>query len=193
MVSLAEARNTAREMHSQIRNGVDPAEERRAAKARAILEVRKNRTFKECAELWINANRAGWVAEHTARLESSLLLHVYPIIGNLPVATIDTGLVLDVLLQPVAAKDGNTPLWEAKTDTAARLRGRIENILNYAKVRGFREGDNPADWRTLKHALPAKSKIYKEENFPALPYTEIGVFMRAFQTHFDVNPCNTKA
>ena len=176
-VSLAAARDTARDLHNQIRNGVDPVEERRSAKARAILEVRRNKTFKECAELWINTNRAGWVAEHTARIESSLLLYIYPIIGNLPVAVIDTGLVLDVLQQPVATKDGNSPLWEAKTDTATRLRGRMENVLNFAKVRGFREGDNPADWRTLKHALPAKSKIFKEENFPALPYAEIGAFM----------------
>ena len=176
-VSLATARNTAREMHNQIRSGIDPVEERREAKARAILEVRKNKTFKECAELWINMNRAGWVAAHTMRLEGSLFLYVYPIIGNLPVAAIDTGLVLVVLQQSVATKDGNAPLWEAKTDTATRLRGRLENILNFAKVRGFREGDNPADWRILKHALPAKSKICKEENFPALPYTEIGAFM----------------
>jgi len=177
-VTLADARAIARELQRKIKvDGIDPVEERRAAKARAILEVRKNKTFKECAELWINANRAGWVAEHTARLESSLALHVYPKIGDLPIAGIDTGLVLEVLQQPVDTPNGVKPFWEAKAETAGRVRGRIESVMQWAKVRGFREGENPADWKTLKFTLPSKSKVYKEENFPALPYAETGAFV----------------
>ena len=177
LVLLAEARNKARELHKQIRDGVNPIEERRAAKARARLEAAKIKTFRECAETYIMANRAGWKEKHAMRYENSLALHVYPIIGGLPVADIDTGLVLEVLQRPVDTPDGKAPFWNAKAETAGRVRGRIESILQWAKVRGLRTGENPADWKTLKYTLPSKSKVYKEENFPALPYAEIGAFM----------------
>jgi integrase len=95
----------------------------------------------------------------------------------MPVADVDTGIVLEVLQQPVETADGVKPLWETRAETASRLRGRIELILQWAKVRGFRTGENPADWNTLKFTLPSKSRIYKEENFPALPHGEVGAFM----------------
>ena len=177
LVSLAEARDNARELHKKIREGVNPLEVRRTAKARAKLESVKIKTFRECAEAFIMANRAGWKEKHAMRYENSLALHVYPIIGGLNVASIDTGLVLEVLQQPVDTPEGKAPFWNAKAETAGRIRGRIESVLQWAKVRGLREGENPADWKTLKFTLPSKSKVYKEENFPALPYAEIGMFM----------------
>jgi len=176
-VSLAAAREKVRELQKQIREGVNPIEERRAAKARATLESAKIKTFKQCAEAFIETKRAGWVAGHVARIEGSLMLYAYPVIGSINIADIDTGLVLEVLQQPVDTPDGKAPLWNAKTATASRIRGRMESVLQWAKVRGLRKGENPADWKTLKFTLPAKSKVHKEEYFPALPYTEIGTFL----------------
>jgi integrase len=94
--------------------------------------------------------------------------YVFPIIGALPVATIDTGLVMRVL----------EPIWAQKPETASRVRGRIESILDYAKTRGYRDGENPARWRGhLQHMLVLKSKLRRVEHHPALPYAEIGAFM----------------
>jgi integrase len=95
----------------------------------------------------------------------------------LPVAAIDAGLVLGVLEQPVNTADGTASLWNARTETATRLRCRIESVLDWAKVHGFREGDNPANWKTIKHALPLRGKVQKVKHHAALPYAEIGAFM----------------
>jgi integrase len=142
------------------------------------LRAVKTRTFRQCAEAYIEANRAGWKNERQARqLENTLVKYAFPIIGGLSVADIDTGLVLDVLTQKVDTAGGKAPLWNARPPTAAILRARIENILQYARVHNLREGDNPADWKLLKYTLPAKNKVYREGNFAALPYVEIGAFM----------------
>ena len=177
-VSLAEARDQARELHKQIRNGIDPVEERRIVKAQAKLAMKKTKTFRECAEAFIETNRAGWRNEkHVQQWTNTLAMYAYPVIGGLSIADIDAGLVLSVLQQPVDTADGQEPFWNAKTETASRLRGRIESVLQWAKVRGLRTGENPAEWKTLKFTLPAKRKVAKEENHPALPYTEICAFM----------------
>jgi len=177
LVTLAEARDKAREMHKKIRDGINPTMERKAAKARAALEAAKIRTFRQCAEKYFDSIRAGLDVSHVRKVEKSLELHVYPIIGDLQIADIDTGLVLEVLQQPVDTADGKKPFWEAKTETASKLRGRVEAILQWAKVCGHRTGENPADWKTLKYTLPAPSKVYRGKNHPALAYSEIGVFM----------------
>ena len=179
-VSLAEARETAYELRKRIRNGIDPIEERRAAKAQAILKSVRTKTFRECAEAYVMTHRAGWKsAKHLQQWELSLAKYVYPIIGGLSVSSIDTGLVMQVLQQPVKEKDGeNGIFWNLRTVTADRVRGRIENILDWSRTSGLREGENPARWQGhLEHSLPAKSKVQKVEHFPALPYAEIGVFM----------------
>lgn len=179
-VSLAEARETAYELRKRIRNGIDPIEERRAAKAQAKLKTIRTKTFRECAEAYIMAHRAGWEsAKHLQQWELSLAKYVYPIIGELSVSSIDTGLVMQVLQQPVKEKDGeNDIFWNLRTVTADRVRGRIENILDWSRTSGLREGENPARWQGhLEHSLPAKNKVQKVEHFPALPYAEIGVFM----------------
>ena len=188
-VSIAEARNQARELHNQINNGGNPINERQKAKAQAVTEAAKGKTFRECAEAYIMANRAGWKnAKHAQQWENTLAMYVYPIISKLPVADIDTGLVLEILQQPVKTKDGIKPLWEAKTETASRLRGRMESVLQWAKVRGFRMGENPADWKTLKYTLPAKNKVQKVEHFAALPYTEVGAFMVELRKRVGMSP-----
>jgi integrase len=177
-VTLAEARDKARELHKKIKDGIDPVKEREAVKAHATLKAAKAKTFRDCAVEYIAANRSGWKnAKHAQQWTNTLTQYAFPIFGGLPVADIDTGLVLEVLQQPVDTPDGNKTLWNGKTETATRLRGRIESVLQWAKVRGLREGENPADWKLLKYTLPARNKVQKVEHFAALPYAEMGAFM----------------
>lgn len=168
-VSLADARETARLHRKKVRDGENPLAEKRRARAALRLEAATAKTFKDCAEAYVDAHKAGWRNEkHVKQWSASLKSYAYPKIGALPVATIDTGLVLDVL----------RPIWADKTETASRLRGRIENILDWAKVSGYREGENPARWRGhLDKLLPARSKVRKIVHHAALPYAEIGAFM----------------
>lgn len=176
-VSLAEAREKARELRKQVRDGIDPIEERKVTKVRAALEAAKSKTFEECANAYIEANRTGWKNEkHVQQWQNTLATYAFPKMGHLPVAAIDTGLVLSVLQQETG--EGKAQLWHAKTETASRLRGRLESILDWAAFRGYREGENPARWKGhLQHELPARSKVQKVEHHAALPYAELGAFM----------------
>lgn len=176
-VSLAEARDRARELRKQVRDGVDPVLKRREAKVESALKTAKAKTFEECADAYIDANRAGWKNEkHAQQWQNTLATYVHPKFGRLPVASIDTGMVLDVLQQSVGSA-GQT-LWLNKTETASRLRGRIESILDWATFRGYRQGNNPARWKGhLEHELPARNKVQKVEHHAALPYAEIAAFM----------------
>ena len=176
-VSLAEAREKTRELRKQVRDGIDPIEERKVTKVRAALEAAKSKTFEECANAYIEANRAGWKNEkHVQQWQNTLATYAFPKIGQLPVAAIDTGLVLSVLQQETG--EDKAQLWHAKTETASRLRGRLESILDWAAFRGYREGENPARWKGhLEHELPARSKVQKIEHHAALPYAELGAFM----------------
>lgn len=169
IVTLAEARDLAIEQKRVLQTGRDPITERKNARAAAKLEAARSITFQKAAEQYIAAHRAGWKnAKHAAQWTSTLETYAYPVIGDLPVAAIDTGLVLQVI----------EPIWETKTETASRVRSRIENILSWATVRGYRGGDNPARWRGhLEKSLPARSKVRKVKHHAALPYTEIGTFM----------------
>lgn len=129
----------------------------------------KPQTFQQCAEAYIEGHRASWTNDkHAAQWGSTLKTYAYPAFGSLPVAKIDTGLVLKAL----------EPIWTTKAETASRLRQRIEAILDWAKVRGYREGENPARWKGhLDHSLPARGKVAKVEHHAALAYAEIGAFM----------------
>lgn len=176
-VSLAEARDRAREMRKLVRDGVDPVQNRQAEKVQTALEIAKAKSFKDCGIAYIEANRAGWKNDkHVQQWENTLATYVYPKFGHLPVVSIDTGMVLAVLQQPVETT-GDT-LWLAKTETASRLRGRIESILDWATFRGYRQGDNPARWKGhLEHELPARNKVQKVTHHAALPYAQIPAFM----------------
>jgi integrase len=156
--------------------GIDPIEHRRSEKARKALDDAKAITFKECAEAYIKAHRASWrSAKHSRQWEATLATYAYPRIGALSVQAIDTALVMKVIEQPIG--QGAT-LWTATPETAGRLRGRIERILDWAKVRGYREGENPARWRGhLDKLLPAWRKIRKVEHHAALHYAELPAFM----------------
>lgn len=179
-VSLSEARAKALEQRQKLLEGVDPLEEKRTKQELAKAELAKHRTFEECAQAYIKANRSGWKnPKHAQQWENTLEAYAFPIIGSLAVGAIETDHVLRVLQQEVEHKGGRAQLWQAKSETASRLRGRMENILDWAAFRGYRQGDNPARWKGhLTYELPAKSKLQKTEHHASLPYREVGGFMK---------------
>jgi len=168
-VTLAEARERAREARRQLVDGIDPIEARDAARKAALIEAASTVTFREAAERYIAANETGWKnAKHRAQWRSTLDRYAYPVIGALPVAAVDTGLVLKVI----------EPIWATKPETAGRVRGRIESVLDWCTVRGHRHGDNPARWRGhLAKILPARKKTATVRHHPAMPYTDLPAFM----------------
>lgn len=168
-VTLIEARERARECRKLLLDGLDPLEERNAQRMRRQIEAARVMTFRQCAEAYITAHQAAWShPKHCQQWTSSLSNHAYPTIGNLPVAAIDTALVMKCL----------EPIWTAKPETAKRLRGRIESILDWATVRGFRSGDNPARWRGhLGKLLPATAKVRSVKHFGAIAWRDIPEFM----------------
>lgn len=168
-VSLARARQLAEECRQLVSRGHDPIEIRNARRAEAATEAAKTMTFDACAKAYIAAHEASWRnPKHRQQWTNTLSTYVTPVFGKLPVQAVDTGLVMKVL----------EPLWSHKPETASRVRGRIEAILDWAKVRGYRQGENPARWRGhLDHLLPGKSKVRRVRHHAALPYAEIPAFM----------------
>jgi integrase len=167
-VSLAEARERASNLRRMLRDGQDPLAIKHAQKAQARTLHEKRMPFGRCAELYIETHRSGWKnPKHAAQWSATLSTYCQPV-WALPVDTIDTALVMKCL----------DPIWTAKTETASRLRGRMESVLAWATVRGLRSGDNPAAWRNhLDQLLPARNKVQPVEHRPALPYTEVAAFM----------------
>src|SRR5262249_24919039 len=154
-IGLAEARNRAAGFRLQRHDGVDPIEKRRAERLEARLDAAKAISFTECAARYIASHRAGWRnPKHAAQWEATLATYAEPVTGHLSVQDIDIALVLKVL----------EPIWRAKPETAGRVRGRMETILDWAKARGYRAGENPARWRGhLDKLLPARSKVRRVE------------------------------
>jgi integrase len=169
LYSLAEARDLAQAARKLRHQGIDPIEQRRADRAQNLLAAATATTFQQCADAYIAAHRASWrSAVHAGQWETTLATYAAPVIGELPVAAIDTPLVLKVI----------EPLWATKPETASRLRGRIEAILDWAKVRGYRTGENPARWRGhLDHLLPSRSKVQRVKRHEAVPYAELPALM----------------
>ncbi|MGJ4973181.1 tyrosine-type recombinase/integrase [Bradyrhizobium sp. HKCCYLRH1073] len=170
---LAEARTKAAEYRRQVYEGVDPIEARRAQRAQAALEAAAAPTFEECTKQYLAAHSAGWRnAKHAAQWISTLKTYAEPVIGSLSVHSIDTALVMKII----------EPLWSKKPETASRLRGRIEAVLDWAAARGFRQGENPARWRGhLDKLLPAPAKVRTVKHHAALPYDELPAFMTALR------------
>lgn len=168
-VTLAQARDKAREARELIRQGVDPIARQQAAQSALRAAVAEALTFKECAEKYIKAHRAGWKdAKHAQQWENTLAQHAYPSMGGVLVRDVKLPQVLAVL----------EPLWTTTNETAVRLRGRIELVLDWATARGLREGPNPARWRGhLDKLLPKPSKANNREHHTALPVAEVGAFM----------------
>jgi integrase len=168
--SLAEVRKRAQEARDLIARGIDPREARDKAK-RERLEAAANRmTFRPAFEAYVKKHSVGWKsAKHLAQWTASLK-HTGAI-NNLDVAAIDTPHLLKVL----------EPIWSEKTETASRIRARIEAVLDYAKAAKARTGDNPARWEALKDLLPAPSKLARIEHHAALPYAHVPAFMRSLR------------
>ena len=168
-VSLAEAREKAYEARRLLRDGIDPIETRRAAHVTARLDKARGLTFRDCAERYIAADEAGWRnAKHRAQWRSTLETYGYPLLGVLPVATIDTAVVMSAL----------EPIWHAKPETAGRVRGRIEAVLDWAGARNYRTGENPARWRGhLDKLLPARRPLALVKHHAALHWPELPAFM----------------
>jgi integrase len=173
-VSLADAREKATEARRLRGAGIDPIVERDRKAAAARLEAAKAISFKEAAETYIADHGAGWKNDkHAVQWPQSLKAYAYPVIGKLPVATVDVALVVKVL----------RPIWTKKPETASRLRGRIESILDWATVNGFRQGENPARWRGhLENLLPPKSRVRRVTHHAALPYDAMPDFWRALES-----------
>jgi integrase len=168
-VPLKLARQLVAKQRELRATGIDPLTHKREQRNAHLVAEAKAITFKECAENYITAHEAGWRnPKHRQQWRSTLEQYVYPIMGALPVQAIDTNLVLKAL----------EPIWATKTETASRLRGRIESILDYAKARGYRNGENPAHWRGhLDNLLARPAKIAPHVHHAALPYSDIGSFM----------------
>lgn len=186
LIGLHEARGKALDARRLHHERIDPIDARRAAREKKRLSAVRTMTFKQCAERYIEAHRAGWRnAKHAAQWEATLATYAEPIVGALPVQAVDTALVMKVLEQEVrnAPDERRAPLWAARPETAGRLRGRIESILDWARARGYRDGENPARWRGhLDKLLPARGKIRKIEHHAALPYNELPDFVSALRT-----------
>jgi integrase len=168
-VSLSEARRKAKELKEMIQSGVDPVEEKRKARDALIKEQARYMTFEEAARRCHRKKAAELKNDkHIRDWISSLERHVIPTIGNISVSEIGLPEVLAVL----------KPIWSEKTETASRIRQRIEQILNWATVSGYRTGENPARWAgNISEILPKPSKVSKRVHFKALPYEQMGSFM----------------
>lgn len=168
-VSLAEARGKAKACRSLLLDMKDPIEERRSAQLADGMERAKAMTFDQCAAAYIAAHRNGWKnLKHAAQWESTLATYASPVIGTLPVAQVDTALVIKVL----------APIWKEKTETASRVRGRVESVLDWATVSKFRTGENPARWRGhLDQLLADPTKVTKVVHHAALPWADLAAFM----------------
>jgi integrase len=168
-IPLSIAREKATDCRRLRLDGVDPIEKRRAERAALQSAQAKVMTFDECAEAYLADNQASWRnPKHRQQWKNTLATYASPIIGALPVQTIDTGHVTKIL----------RPIWQEKPETASRVRGRIETVLAWATVHGHRTGDNPARWKGhLEEAFPAKGKVRKVKHHAALPYADMGAFM----------------
>jgi integrase len=168
-ISLAMAREKSLQCRRMLDEGQDPIDARTAARTKEAVKLARVKTFDQCASAYIKAHRGGWKnAKHAAQWETSLANYASPVFGALPVSDVDTDLVVKAL----------RPIWDTKTETAVRLRGRIESILDWATVSKYRSGDNPARWRGhLENLLANPNKIAPVTNFPALPWREIAAFM----------------
>jgi integrase len=170
LITLAEAREKARSLRKQLLDDVDPLEAKQAAKRARLAEKAKLVTFRQCAEMYLNLHRPGWKnRKHVLQWENSLKTYVYPRLGELSVADIDSAAVLKIV----------EPLWVTKTETGARVRARIESILDYASANGMRDGDNPA--RHIITALPKRARIQKIKHHAALPFADIADFLVAMR------------
>jgi integrase len=168
-IGLADARKKAAAQRLLLVDKIDPLKRREAENSAKKVEAARSMTFAQCARAYIDSHTAGWRnAKHAQQWAHTLATYVYPEFGSVPVGDVDVAMVMRVL----------EPIWAIKPETASRVRGRIEAVLDWAKARGFRAGENPARWRGhLSNLLPSSSKVRPVKHHPALPYPEISAFM----------------
>lgn len=177
-VGLKEARIKASVLRAQTLEGIDPlAIAQKAKQERAKAQLPSKSTFKDLCSDYIDAHRPSWKSsKHASQWEATLSTYAEPIIGSLQASEIGTEHILSIL----------RPLWHDKTETAVRLRNRIELVLDAARAQGLREGDNPARWRGhLDKLLPSPNKVRKREHMPALPWDEIPGFWQTLSAHHE--------
>jgi hypothetical protein len=170
LITIKDARDRAYKARLSLKDGIDPLEAKRSRKTADMLDKAKGMTsFAQCAEQFIKEHEAGWKgAKHSRDWKGTLAKYTYEVFGELPVAAVDTALVLNAL----------RPIWQTKTKTAVDVRSRIELVLNWAKIHGYRSGENPAQWKGhLENALPKPSKIAKVKHLAAMPYDDLPDFM----------------
>lgn len=177
-VTLTEARKRAKQARQQLLDGNDPIDTKHEKRRAALATRARMMTFDQCATAYIEAHRHGWKnPKHADQWTNTINTYASPTIGSLAVSAVDTALVMKVL----------QPIWTTKTETATRLRGRIESILGWATVSGYRSGDNPARWRGhLDNLLPKRSKVAKVAHHPALPYSEMAGFIKQLRAQAGV-------
>lgn len=178
-VSLADARIAALEARQLLQQRLDPLQQKQEAESTRKKNLAKMQTFNQCAAAYIKTKKSEWKNEkHHQQWENTLATYVSPIFGNLPVAEIDTNLILKAL----------EPIWTEKNETATRLRGRIEKVLDWAKVRGFRDGENPARLKGhIDTLMPGISRRRRTQHHPALPYIEIQGFITTLREQQEVS------
>lgn len=168
-VSLADARQMAQEARKRLAEGQDPIEAKEAMQAAQRAEEARGMTFEAAAEAYIQANEPAWRnPKHRAQWRATLDAYAFPIFGKVAVQSVDVGMVVKAL----------EPIWTGKPETASRVRGRVEAVLDWASARGLRTGDNPARWRGhLANIFPRRSKVAKVKHHDALPYVALGAFV----------------
>jgi integrase len=172
--SLKEARERARAYRQILADGLDPIDARRdrviATRAAKVNRV----TFRDCAERYIASHKAGWKnGKHAEQWSATLTTYAYPVIGQLSVADVETDHILRIL----------EPIWSKKTETASRVRGRVEAVLDWAKARDQRRGENPARWRGhLDKLLPAKTKVQRVTHQAAMPFDDVPAFVNKLRS-----------
>ena len=173
-VPLAQAREKARAAKAEVSQGTDPIAQRVALASQLKAQQATQKTFEEAAKAYMEAHEKAWKnPKHRAQWGSTLKTYAYPHIGSLLVKDIDQEHVMKVL----------EPIWATKTETATRLRGRIESVLDWATTRKYRSGENPARWKGhLDNLLPAPSDIQKVESHRAVGYKDMAQFMAGLRT-----------
>ena len=173
VVTLAEAREKALAARKLAKDGIDPIDARKAQRKQQAVGAISGRTFQDCAELYISSLGKGWKnPKHRAQWRNTLATYVFPVFGDVPVDAVNTAMVTEVL----------EPIWATKTETATRVRQRIEVVLNWAKAREYRTGENPALWRGHLDQLLAKpSKLKKVKHHAALPCEDVATFTEALR------------
>ena len=191
-VTLAEARGAAKNQLLLINSGIDPIAKKKIDKSRLKAEVAKAKTFKDCAQEYLQKHQSSYSnVKHAKQWASTLETYAYPIIGNLLVSDLNRKNILDVLEQPIKDQQTNKKIgtfWAARTETASRVQNRIKSIIDFAIVAEYRDKINPATWSGyLDTQLPQPNKISTVKHQPAVPYSEAGDFMAALRKHKNIS------